>query len=34
MVVGFDTYKIYQIEYDWKPNIGRSQKDCGYIKIM
>lgn len=32
MVVGFDTYKIYQIEYDWKPNIGRSQKGLWIYK--
>jgi hypothetical protein len=32
MVVGFDTYKIYQIQYDRKPNIGRSQKGLWIYK--
>ena len=32
MVIGFETYKIYQIEYDWKPNVGRSQRGMWIYK--
>ncbi len=32
MVIGFKTYKIYQIEYDWKPNVGRSQRGMWIYK--
>ena len=32
IVIGFETYKIYQIEYDWKPNVGRSQRGMWIYK--
>ena len=32
IVIGFETYKIYQIEYDWKPNVGRSQRGMWLYK--
>ena len=32
IVIGFETYKIYQIEYVWKPNVGRSQRGMWIYK--
>ena len=26
LIIGFESYKVYQIKYDWKPNVGKSQK--------